>query len=226
MGEIRLTWWREVLDEAFEGPSGPSPSRPPRPWPEAIGRHGLPRDRLEDDDRRPLPRTRSPSPMNLARRHGLGSSDTGGACSLPGRPRARSQGRHLGKAEAGGNRLGYRPADGNCRPGPGEMTPRPRSPPPSNGSKGLSVEAFPGHRPRHPGPAERASRPPAFRSGRPGPRAVGGDARPDLAPIRPPGQGGALDPGVQIGQGALAHRALLVAGLFLGPQTACRPRRA
>ena len=46
MGEIRLTWWREVLDEVFEG-------RPVRQHPTAqalaaaIGRHGLPRGPLE-----------------------------------------------------------------------------------------------------------------------------------------------------------------------------------
>jgi len=46
MGEIRLTWWREVLDEVFEG-------RPVRKHPtalalaEAIGRHRLARPRLE-----------------------------------------------------------------------------------------------------------------------------------------------------------------------------------
>ena len=46
MGEIRLTWWREVLDEVFEG-------RPVRHHPTAqtvasvIRRHGLPRDKLE-----------------------------------------------------------------------------------------------------------------------------------------------------------------------------------
>ena len=46
MGEIRLTWWREVLDEVFEG-------RPVRRHPTAealaaaIARHGLARDPLE-----------------------------------------------------------------------------------------------------------------------------------------------------------------------------------
>ncbi|CAN5896525.1 phytoene/squalene synthase family protein [soil metagenome] len=46
MGEIRLTWWNEVLDEVFEG-------RPVRKHPTAlalaaaIGRHGLARPRLE-----------------------------------------------------------------------------------------------------------------------------------------------------------------------------------
>ena len=46
LGEIRLTWWREVLDEAYEG-------RPVRRHPtaqalaSAIGRHDLPRDLLE-----------------------------------------------------------------------------------------------------------------------------------------------------------------------------------
>ena len=64
MGEIRLTWWREVLDEVFEG-------RPVRQHPTAqalaaaIGRHGLPRDPLEamiDARYREL----DPAPMNLA----------------------------------------------------------------------------------------------------------------------------------------------------------------
>jgi len=46
LGEIRLTWWRELLDEAFQG-------RPVRQHPTAqalagvIARHGLPRDPLE-----------------------------------------------------------------------------------------------------------------------------------------------------------------------------------
>ena len=46
LGEIRLTWWREVLDEAYEG-------RHVRHHPTAqaladvIGRHGLPREPLE-----------------------------------------------------------------------------------------------------------------------------------------------------------------------------------
>ena len=46
LGEIRLTWWREVLDEAYEG-------RPVRAHPTAraladvIARHNLPRDPLE-----------------------------------------------------------------------------------------------------------------------------------------------------------------------------------
>ena len=46
MGEIRLTWWREALDEIFEG-------RPVRRHPVAqalagvAGRHGLARERLE-----------------------------------------------------------------------------------------------------------------------------------------------------------------------------------
>jgi phytoene synthase len=46
LGEIRLTWWREVLDEAYEG-------RPVRAHPiaqalaAAIARHALPREPLE-----------------------------------------------------------------------------------------------------------------------------------------------------------------------------------
>jgi phytoene synthase len=46
LGEIRLTWWREALDEIYEG-------RPVRQHPtaqalaELVGRHGLPRDPLE-----------------------------------------------------------------------------------------------------------------------------------------------------------------------------------
>ncbi|WP_374452109.1 squalene/phytoene synthase family protein [Phenylobacterium sp.] len=64
MGEIRLTWWREVLDEVFEG-------RSVRQHPTAqalaaaIGRHGLPRGPLEamiDARYREL----DPAPMNLA----------------------------------------------------------------------------------------------------------------------------------------------------------------
>ncbi len=64
MGEIRLTWWREVLDEVYEG-------RPVRHHPTAqalaaaIGRRGLPRGPLEtmiDARYREL----DPAPMNLA----------------------------------------------------------------------------------------------------------------------------------------------------------------
>jgi phytoene synthase len=46
LGEIRLTWWREVLDQIFEG-------RPVRLHPTAqalagvVGRHGLPREPLD-----------------------------------------------------------------------------------------------------------------------------------------------------------------------------------
>lgn len=64
MGEIRLTWWREVLDEVYDG-------RPVRHHPtaqalaRAIGRRGLPRGPLEamiDARYREL----DPAPMNLA----------------------------------------------------------------------------------------------------------------------------------------------------------------
>jgi phytoene synthase len=64
LGEIRLTWWREVLDEAFE-------DRPVRHHPTAqalaaaIRRHGLPREPLEamiDARYREL----DPSPMDEA----------------------------------------------------------------------------------------------------------------------------------------------------------------
>ena len=64
LGEIRLTWWREMLDEAFEG-------RPVRAHPTAqalaavIARHGLPREPLEamiDARYRELDAT----PMNVA----------------------------------------------------------------------------------------------------------------------------------------------------------------
>ena len=64
MGEIRLTWWREVLDEVFEG-------RPVRQHPTAqalaaaVVRHALPRAPLEtmiDARYREL----DPAPMNLA----------------------------------------------------------------------------------------------------------------------------------------------------------------
>jgi phytoene synthase len=64
MGEIRLTWWREVLDEVFEG-------RPVRQHPTAqalgaaIVRHSLPREPLEamiDARYREL----DPAPMNLS----------------------------------------------------------------------------------------------------------------------------------------------------------------
>ncbi len=64
LGEIRLTWWREMLDEAFEG-------RPVRAHPTAqalagvIARRGVPRDLLElmiDGRYRELDRT----PMSVA----------------------------------------------------------------------------------------------------------------------------------------------------------------
>jgi phytoene synthase len=64
MGEIRLTWWREVLDEVFE-------ARPVRQHPtaqalaRAIARHALPREPLEamiDARYREL----DSAPMNLA----------------------------------------------------------------------------------------------------------------------------------------------------------------
>jgi phytoene synthase len=64
LGEIRLTWWREVLDEAFE-------ARPVRHHPTALAlaaairRHGLPREPLEamiDARYREL----DPSPMDEA----------------------------------------------------------------------------------------------------------------------------------------------------------------
>ena len=64
MGEIRLTWWREVLDEVYEG-------RPVRHHPtaqalaRAIDSRGLPREPLEamiDARYREL----DPAPMNLA----------------------------------------------------------------------------------------------------------------------------------------------------------------
>lgn len=79
MGEIRLTWWREVLDEVFEG-------RPVRHHPTAqalaaaTAAHGLPREPLEamiDARYREL----SPEPMNLADALEW-ASDTGGAAAL------------------------------------------------------------------------------------------------------------------------------------------------
>lgn len=79
MGEIRLTWWREVLDEVFEG-------RTVRHHPTAqalaaaIGSHGLPREPLEamiDARYREL----SAEPMNLADALEW-AADTGGAAAL------------------------------------------------------------------------------------------------------------------------------------------------
>ncbi|MDP3852224.1 squalene/phytoene synthase family protein [Phenylobacterium sp.] len=79
MGEIRLTWWREVLDEVFE-------RRPVRHHPaaqalaEAVRRHGLPRAPLEamiDARYREL----SPEPMNLADALEW-AGDTGGAAAV------------------------------------------------------------------------------------------------------------------------------------------------
>lgn len=79
MGEIRLTWWREVLDEVFEG-------RPVRHHPTAqalaaaTAAHGLPREPLEamiDARYREL----SPEPMNLADALEW-ASDTGGAAAI------------------------------------------------------------------------------------------------------------------------------------------------
>jgi len=79
MGEIRLTWWREVLDEVFEG-------RPVRHHPTAqalagaVARHGLPRAPLEDmiDARY---RELSHEPMNLADALDW-ARDTGGAAAV------------------------------------------------------------------------------------------------------------------------------------------------
>ena len=64
MGEIRLTWWREVLDEAYGG-------RPVRHHPTAqglaaaIARRGLPREPLETMVEARY-RELDPAPMNLA----------------------------------------------------------------------------------------------------------------------------------------------------------------
>jgi phytoene synthase len=79
MGEIRLTWWREVLDEAFEG-------RPVRHHPTAqalaaaIARRGLPREGLEtliDARYREL----DAEPMKLFEALNW-AKDTGGACAV------------------------------------------------------------------------------------------------------------------------------------------------
>jgi phytoene synthase len=98
MGEIRLTWWREVLDEAFEG-------RPVRHHPTAlalalaIARHALPRDGLEamiDARYREL----DAEPMKLFEALNW-AKDTGGACAVLAAqvldPKA-----DAGKAQAGG----------------------------------------------------------------------------------------------------------------------------
>lgn len=79
MGEIRLTWWREVLDEVFEG-------RAVRHHPTAqalaaaIRRHGLPREPLEEmiDARY---RELDPEPMNLEDALAW-ARDTGGAAAV------------------------------------------------------------------------------------------------------------------------------------------------
>ncbi|WP_293683063.1 squalene/phytoene synthase family protein, partial [uncultured Phenylobacterium sp.] len=80
LGEIRLTWWREVLDEAYEG-------RPVRAHPTAqalagvIQRHELPREPLEamiDARYRELDAT----PMNKADAMSLAFGTAGAAATL------------------------------------------------------------------------------------------------------------------------------------------------
>ena len=83
MGEIRLTWWREVLDEVFEG-------RHVRHHPTvqalagAIGRHGLPREPLEamiDGRYREL----DPEPLRADETMTLARDTAGSAAALAAR---------------------------------------------------------------------------------------------------------------------------------------------
>jgi phytoene synthase len=137
MGEIRLTWWREVLDEAFEG-------RPVRHHPTAqalaaaIVRHGLPREGLEtmiDARYREL----DAEPMKLFEALNW-AKDTGGACAVLAAqvldPKA-----DPGKAQAGGTAwsIGRLMATAGLT-GPDAAQVLADA---LDGSRGLSVEAFP-----------------------------------------------------------------------------------
>lgn len=137
MGEIRLTWWREVLDEAFEG-------RPVRQHPTAqalartIARHGLPREGLEamiDARYREL----DAEPMKLFEALNW-AKDTGGAgAALAAQvldPKA-----DLGKAEAGGTAWSIGRLMGTAGlSGPDAAKVLADA---LEGARGLSVEAFP-----------------------------------------------------------------------------------
>jgi phytoene synthase len=78
LGEIRLTWWREALDEVFAG--GPVRRHPTaQALAEAVGRHGLPREPLEamiDARYREL----DPTPLTEAEVLDW-ARDTGGLCA-------------------------------------------------------------------------------------------------------------------------------------------------
>jgi phytoene synthase len=137
MGEIRLTWWREVLEEAFEG-------RPVRHHPTAqalartITRHGLPREGLEamiDARYREL----DAEPMKLFEALNW-AKDTGGAsAALAARildPKA-----DLDKAQSGGTAWSIGRLMGTAGlSGPDAATVLTDA---LDGSRGLSVEAFP-----------------------------------------------------------------------------------
>jgi phytoene synthase len=137
MGEIRLTWWREVLDEAFE-------DRPVRHHPTAqalagtIARHGLPRDLLESmiDARY---RELDAEPMKLFEALNW-AKDTGGACAVLA-ARVLDPKADAAKAEAGGTAwsIGRLMATaGLTGPDAGQVLQRALK-----DSHGLSVEAFP-----------------------------------------------------------------------------------
>ena len=137
MGEIRLTWWREVLDEAFEG-------RPVRHHPTAqalarvIVRHDLPREGLEtmiDARYREL----DAEPMKLFEALNW-AKDSGGVCAVLAAqvldPKA-----DAGKAESGGTAwsIGRLMATAGLS-GPDADKVLADA---LNGARGLSVDAFP-----------------------------------------------------------------------------------
>jgi phytoene synthase len=137
IGEIRLTWWREVLDEAFEG-------RPVRHHPvaqalaQAIARHGLPREGLElmiDARYREL----DAEPMKLFEALNW-AKDTGGACAVLA-ARVLDPTADPAKAEAGGTAwsIGRLMATAGLAGGDaGQVLERALI-----DSRGLSVDAFP-----------------------------------------------------------------------------------
>ena len=137
MGEIRLTWWTEVLDEVFEG-------RTVRKHPTAlalaaaIGRHGLPRPRLEamiDARYREL----SAEPMKLGEALEWADGTAGNAAALAARMLDREadedQALAGGRAWAIGRLIG---TAGLAGPDVGPILERALK-----AAVGLSVEAFP-----------------------------------------------------------------------------------
>jgi phytoene synthase len=126
LGEIRLTWWREVLDEAFE-------DRPVRRHPTAealaaaIRRHGLPRSTLEamvDARYREL----DPIPMSLAETRAFALETAGAAATLAARILDPAVDPEAARAAGAAWAMRRQAKD------PGDL---------AGGGKGLSVTAFP-----------------------------------------------------------------------------------